>query len=91
MDKLIGVLNSYWNSHEATVDDGGMKFFDEPYADGTEMMVEVWNKCFIGSHWNPEALKALHEAGYSTRTFERDSFGILIAGIGKDHKWLSVG
>lgn len=90
MEKLIELLNDYWNSHEATDNDGGLMFFNVD-ADGKDMMDEIWNKCFIGSSWNPEARQALRENGYSTRTFERDSFGILVAGIGKDGKWISIG
>jgi len=92
MEKLIQILNEYWATHEATEEDGGLMFFDE-YADnkGHDLMTEVWDKCFIGSSWNPEALAALHENDYITRTFERDSFGILVAGIGKSGKWLSIG
>lgn len=90
MEKLIALLNDYWNSHEADGEDGRLKFFDVS-ADGKDMMDEIWNKCFIGSSWNPEARQALRENGYSTRVFERDGFGILIAGIGKDGKWLSIG
>ena len=92
MEELLEKMNAYWDSHEATYDDGGMMFFDEDTADDTgELIRLMWEHLFIGSHWNPETVSFIRENGYATRVFERDSFGILMAGIGKDGKWFSIG
>jgi len=92
MEELIEKMDKYWETHEATIDDGGLMFFDDTVDDETGEIVRLlWDNLFVGSHWNPETRDFVREHGYSTRVFERDSFGILIAGVGKDGKWFSIG
>ena len=92
MEELVKKMNDYWSSHEATIEDTPYKFFDE-YADDEirEIVSMIWDNLFIGGHWNIQNRQYLIENGYKCRTFECDSFGILVAGIGKDGKWLSIG
>lgn len=92
MDTLLEKMNAYWSNHEATEESGGLMFFKEDTADDTGELVRLmWEHLFIGSWWNHETTDFLGEHGYKFRTFEKDSFGILMAGIGKDGKWFSIG
>lgn len=93
MEELLQKMNEYWDTHEATIDDDGMKFFDESadYDKSGELIRLMWEHLFIGSHWNYETAELLRNNGYSLRVFDHDSFGILMAGVGKDGKWISIG
>lgn len=92
MEKLLEKMNSYWETHEATEKDGPYMFFKEDVdCETRELITLMWEHLFIGSSWNYDTRNFLHEHGYKFRVFDGDSFGILIAGVGKDGKWFSIG
>lgn len=85
---FIEKLNDYWDSHEGSEPEEGYRWLE--FNDDADLYNEIWDKCFIGSYWNPDTKEELKEAGYTTHTWERDSFGILVAGISKDGKAVSL-
>lgn len=93
MEELLQKMNQYWEKHEATYEDGGLMFFDdsEPDCETGEVVNLMWEHLFIESGFNYKTVDYLRANGYSIRVFERDSWGILIAGVGKDRKWFSIG
>ena len=93
MEELLEKMNKFWETHEATVEDCGLYFFDEmldPDKAG-EIIGLMWKHLFVNSYWNFDTVAFLKQhGGYQFKIFERDSFGILVAGVGKDHKWFSI-
>lgn len=92
MEELLEKMNKFWETHEATEEDCGLYFFDEmadPDKAG-EVIGLMWKWLFIGGKWNYITVTFLREHGYHFKTFEEDSFGILVAGVGKDNKWFSI-
>ena len=92
MEELLEKMNKFWETHEATEEDGGLYFFDQmadPDKAG-ELIGLMWEHLFVNNHWNYKNVDFLKQHGYSFRTFEQDSFGLLVVGIGKDYKWFSI-
>lgn len=96
MNRLLEVMNNYWETHEATEyyeGDGPYKWFPANYDDKQyeELMTLLWDNLFIGSCWNLDTRRMLQENGYRCWIGDGDSFGILIACITKNGKSLSIG
>lgn len=88
---MVERLLKYFETHEGTPEEEGYRWLEFKDEEEQKFYTELWDFCFIGSHWKLDALRQLHEAGFRTHTWERDSFGILIAGITKDGKAISLG
>lgn len=99
MEKLLELLNKFWDTFEATVDENGDevengKWFGKEAYDselGQQLETELWDKLFIGSHFNLETRHFLVNHGYRVWIGDGDSFGILVACITKDGKTYSIG
>ena len=95
MEELLEKMDTFWDTHEATIaeENGrGIKFFDTSEdKEARELESEIFDKAFNGSSWNYANKAKFNEHGYNTVTFERDGFGILVAGIGKFGKYFSLG
>ena len=95
MEELLKKMDAFWDTHEATIaeENGrGIKFFNTSEdKEASEIESEIFDKAFNGSSWNYANKAKFEEHGYNCRVFERDSFGILVAGIGKFGKYLSLG
>ena len=90
---LVEQMDNYWKNHEAKEYPGESGLWFEPNddQDGRNLMDALWDKLFIGSHWNPDTRTELQQAGYRCWVGDGDSFGILVACISKDGKSLSIG
>ena len=91
MLELIEKMNEYWETHEAPYEEDGFNFFEEGDTDYYEIQNLLWDSLFIDSEFNPETKELLKENGFTVRATDRDSFGILVAVIGKDDKYMSIG
>lgn len=94
MEELLQKMNEFWDKHEATENDGGLYFFNmqtqEEMCEEGEVTGLMWKYLFKNNNWNWNTVTFLKKHGYQFRVFERDSFGILVAGVGKDGKWFSI-
>lgn len=96
MDELLELLNKFWETFEATEIDLANDtrwFSNDVYHTelGKQLEKELWDKLFIGSHFNLETRHFLINNGYRVWIGDGDSFGILVACISKDGKNYSIG
>ena len=95
MENLLELLNQFWETFDGVEDEetGQRWFKDEEYHSelGEKLDKELWDKLFIGSHFNLETRHFLINNGYRVWIGDGDSFGILVACISKNGKNYSIG
>lgn len=96
MEELLELLNKFWETFDATeidLTDDTRWFSNDVYHTelGEQLEKELWDKLFIGSHFNLETRHFLINNGYRVWIGDGDSFGILVACISKDGKNYSIG
>ncbi len=94
MEEFLKALNDFWETHEATEDDDGIKIFvPETCGEDDYYKIEslIWDNLLTNSYWKIDTKKFVEKNGYRCYAGDKDSFGLLVACIEKDGKCMCVG
>ena len=93
MEEFLKALDDFWAKHEATYEEDGKYFFEEDKCgdDYREIESLIWEKLLTTNWWKIDTKKFIEENGYHCFAGDKDSFGLLVACVGKDNKYMSIG